>query len=113
MKYIFKKHIEVYFNIESDIAKLFTIVGTKPFDVEYITAPYVYAAKVAIERGLFLHYCQPYIDDSTLLGMTCDYLGISRDELVERVTTEQTDAANIKKAIKEYEEKYGKKFTIA
>ena len=45
--------------------------------------------------------------------MTWEYLGISRDELVERVTTEQTDAANIKKAIKEYEETYGKKFTIS
>lgn len=114
MKYIFKKHIDVYFFIEPNIAELFDAVDTKPFTVEYIDAPYVVINNTfTIKRELFLHYCQPYIDDSTLLKMTLEYLGLSRDVLVERVTTEQIDLANIKKAIKVYEEIYGKKFTAA
>lgn len=116
MQYIFRANITNYFNVEHDIRDIFEKVGEQPFNVEYSDAAYVRAAGILIERQLFLHYCRPYeevLDAATILKMLCEYLGKTQEQLVESILQERQEFESINKAIKEYEEKYGKKFTTA
>ena len=92
--------------------ELFDIVRNLPFFINNTDTSYIQINDIVIDKAIFFKYCEPYIDDATLLKMTWEHLGITREQLVERVYSELEDIESINKAIKEYEEKYYKKFTI-